>query len=97
MTGEQLSTIVNIGAAGAVIWVVVIFLKFIRERDADWRAFFTGIRESDGQAIEKLTSVIDRLVARVESLEEKFDRHDSTEMELLRDLISQREKTQPRK
>jgi hypothetical protein len=98
MTGEQLATLVNIGSAGAVIAVVMVFLRFIKERDADWRSFFTGIRESDSEGLEKLTLVIDKLVARMESLETKFDRHDATEMELLRGLIAKSErKTQPRK
>ena len=98
MTGEQLATLVNIGAAGAVISVVVIFLRFIKERDADWRAFFSDIRKSDSEGLERLTLVIDKLVTRVENLDERFERHDATEMELLRDLIAKSErKTQPRR
>jgi uncharacterized NAD(P)/FAD-binding protein YdhS len=88
------TSLVNIGAAGAVIAVVVVFLKFIEKRDQDWRDFFNGIRATDGAAITRLTEVIDRLVSRVESLEGKFDAHDAKEMEFLRGV--QDRKTQPR-
>jgi hypothetical protein len=94
MTGEQLATLVNIGAAGAVIAVVIVFLRFIKERDADWRKFFTSIRQADSEGLTKLTVVMDKLVARIESLEEKFDRHDAIEMEMLRELMAKR---RPRK
>lgn len=97
MTPEQLATLVNFGAAGAVVWVVYIFLKFIKERDADWRTFFTSLRTADEQNIKRLTESIDRLVTRIESLEERFGRHDSTEMELLRDLIDGNNRRNTRK
>lgn len=88
MTGEQLSTLVNIGSAGAVIAVVVLFLQFISKRDEDWRNFFTQIRQTDSEAMTRLAIVIDKLTARVESLEDKFDRHDAAEMEMLRGMLS---------
>lgn len=98
MTGEQLSTLVNIGSAGAVIAVVVLFLQFISKRDEDWRNFFTQIRQTDSEAMTRLANVIDKLTARVESLEDKFDRHDAAEMEMFRELLINKErKTQPRK
>jgi hypothetical protein len=99
MTPDGLATLVNIGAAGAVIAVVIIFLRFIQSRDKDWRDFFTVIRQTDGEAITRLTGVIDKLVARMECLEDKFDKHDATEMEFLRNVTGSKNRnpTQPRK
>lgn len=97
MMEENISTLVNIGAAGAVIAVVIIFLRFIDKRDTDWRAFFDKIRVIDAENNRKMTDVIDKLVTRIESLEDKFDRHDATEMEFLRGVASQESKTRPRK
>jgi L-lactate utilization protein LutB len=71
--------------------------QFIASRDRDWQSFFTNIRQTDGEAIKKLTEAIDKLVDRVESLEGKFDTHDSTEMEFLRSVVGNKSKTQPRK
>ena len=80
MTGEAIANLINIGTAGAVIAVVIIFLRFIKERDADWRSFFTTIRRSDNELNARLAMCIERL-------ENKFDAHDATEMEFLRGLV----------
>ncbi len=95
MTTESLATLVNIGAAGAVVAVVGIFLQFIAKRDEDWQSFFTAIRQADSEANTRLATVIDKLIERVESLENKFDQHDATEMEILRGLAVK--KPPPRK
>ena len=98
MTAEQIAAIINLGAAGAVIIVVVYFLRFIDKRDADWRTFFAAIRQSDGDASTKLVAVIDKLVERVEALEDRFERHDVVEMEILRGISAKQDRrTTPRK
>jgi hypothetical protein len=98
MTPEGLSALVSTGAAGAVIVVVILFLKFIEKRDKESRDFFTAIRAVDGEASAKLAEVMSKLVTRMESLEKKFDQHDATEMEFLRGVAAKLErKTQPRK
>lgn len=84
--GIPVDALVNAGAAGAVILVVVLFLRFIKERDKNWQEFFVTIRTEDRQQSNKILEVMDRLITRVESLEDKFDRHDATEMEVLRNL-----------
>lgn len=84
LTAEGLSALVNIGSAGAVVAVVIIFLNFIKET-----------RKADGVATERLAGVIDRLAARVESLEGKFDTHDAKEMEFIRSMTDK--PTQPRR
>jgi hypothetical protein len=100
MSPEALSALVSTGAGGAVIVVVILFLKFIEKRDKETRDFFTAIRAADGEASKKLAEAIDRIAQRMESLEEKFDKHDATEMEFLRGVIANLNsdrKTQPRK
>lgn len=50
MSAEQITALINLGAAAAVIIVVVYFLKFqafliqfIEKRDQDWQAFFRAL------------------------------------------------------
>jgi hypothetical protein len=88
MTAEGLATLVNVGIGGAVVAVVIIFLNFIEKRDKEYMAFFNAIRQLDNEASNKLTTVIDKLVTRIESLEDKFDQHDATEMEFLRGVVA---------
>ena len=88
IAGIPVSALINAGSAGAVIFVVIIFLRFIRERDTDWRNFFVSLRSEDIAASEKMLIVMDRLIVRVERLEDKFDKHDTTEMEVLRALTA---------
>ncbi len=84
--GIPVDALINAGAAGAVILVVILFLRFIRERDKNWQEFFTTIRTEDRQQSDKILVVMDRLITRVEALEDKFDHHDTMEMEVLRSL-----------
>ena len=85
---ELLPSLVNVGAAGAVVAVVILFLNFMKE-----------IRKQDAENNNKLTSAIDKLVSRIESLEDRFTLHDATEMEFLRGIVARfdKQKTQPRK
>ncbi len=97
MSGETVATLVNLGTGGAVVAVVLIFLKFIKERDHDWRHFFTTIRQADTEANTKLANVIEKLVDKVERLDVKFDQHAAIEMEVLRDIEAGRKTTSRRK
>jgi mRNA-degrading endonuclease YafQ of YafQ-DinJ toxin-antitoxin module len=85
-----IAAIINIGSAVAVIVVVDRFLKFIKEMNAQ-----------NDVISARLANVINLLVARVESLETKFEQHDATEMEFLRNVVGNMERqperqTQPR-
>lgn len=104
----DLATLVNLGAAGAVIGVVVLFLRFIEARDKQQREFFASIRQADGEALRVLAEsiralgvILERLIVRIDCLENKFDAHDATEMEFLRGVVAnqdarQNRRTQPR-
>lgn len=96
MTPEQLATLVNIGSAGAVIAVVLIFLNFIAKRDADWRDFFSSIRAADNQASAQLVTAIKDLTSEIENLKSRFDSHEAAEMELLRDMVDKLNKPRGR-
>ena len=68
MTGDMLATLVNLGSAGAVIIVVVIFLKSIKERDDEWRSFFTTINDTSRRDIEDMRSASDHIVASLDKV-----------------------------
>ena len=55
MTPADWASIVNLGSAGAVIAVVIIFLRSIKERDAEWRNFFTELNRSNRDEVLELT------------------------------------------
>lgn len=86
------------GPLGAILFLVVMFGVYLTRRDKEWRDFFIGIRATDSEAVKQMTNVIEKLVTRMESLENKFDAHDATEMEFLRGVAARDEpRTQPRK
>jgi hypothetical protein len=69
MTPDTLTALVNLGSAGAVIAVVIIFLRSIKERDAEWRSFFTTLNSNNKDDICQLAEMMERMVA-------SLDRHD---------------------
>ena len=69
MDAATIASLINLGGAGAVIIVVVLFLKYLQKRDEEWRAFFVEI--SRGTATET-----QRLVVSIDRLAEKLDDHD---------------------
>ena len=74
-----LSSLVQIGAAGAVIAVVIIFLNFITKRDEQWREFFRGLSlDSEGlkKSVNDLAAVTAGLVAEVREMRGDLEKHD---------------------
>ena len=55
--------LVNMGSAGAVIAVVIIFLRSNRERDAEWRSFFTELNRDNKSDICALAEMMERMVS----------------------------------
>lgn len=51
MTPEIIAALVNMGSAGAVIVVVLIFNKSNEKRDAEWRDFFTELNRSNREDV----------------------------------------------
>ncbi len=54
MTPEVIAALVNMGSAGAVILVVLIFLRSNEKRDAQWRDFFTALNSASQADLFKL-------------------------------------------
>lgn len=59
---QALSVVTNIGAAIAVIVVVMLFLKSNRERDELWREFFIDLNKSYVEGIQGLTQSVTRML-----------------------------------
>lgn len=77
MDASSLSSLVNLGSAGAVIIVVVIFLKTIKERDAEWRDFFTVLNKANCEDGEKRLELTERILDMVESMLKELHDHDA--------------------
>jgi len=73
----------NWGPAGAVILVVILFLRSNEKRDVEWRNFFTELNKANGELNkanrEDLCVVADKLENVVRSL----DAHDAQAKKLL--------------
>jgi hypothetical protein len=62
MTPEAINALVNMGSAGAVIAVVIIFLKSIEKRDTQWRDFFTALNSASKEDICELAETMSKMV-----------------------------------
>lgn len=76
MTPETFTSLVNLGSAGAVIAVVIIFLRSIKERDAEWRNFFTELNKSNKADVCELAETMQSLVDSVHKLATDLALHD---------------------
>ena len=77
MTAETISALVNLGSAGAVIAVVIIFLGNIKERDKEWRDFFTALAGGNQQDIQDMRQTATRLTNLLEDLLKNYNSHDT--------------------
>lgn len=84
MTPETINALVNLGSAGAVIVVVGIFLKSIKERDAEWRDFFTAISSSNKSDIQEMRGTAAHLLKLLEDLVKSYNDHDDQAKEIMR-------------
>lgn len=75
--GANIIELVNLGAAGAVIAVVVIFLNYLGKRDAEWRSFFTTLNAANTADMTRLTKALDDLVERIECIGRDLTAHDT--------------------
>lgn len=77
MDTTAVASLVNFGAAGAVILVVILFLKYIKERDAEWRAFFTALNQTNVKDILRISESQERVVQQLTALQDSLRLHDS--------------------
>ena len=94
---DGIADLVNFGAAGAVIVVVIIFLRYLKERDAEWRSFFTGLNAANTADMSKLTKAMDDLVEKIECIGKDLTAHDSKVDERLRQAQATARARQARK
>ena len=83
MSAESLLGFVNLGAAGAVIAVVILFLNYLKKRDESWQEYIKNLRIDD-QTIQKkmddsyverntlLVTSLNLLTGRIQAMQE-FD------------------------
>lgn len=62
MSAEQITALINLGGAAAVIIVVVYFLRFIEKRDKDWQAFMTQIMSNKDSSMQELATALKELL-----------------------------------
>lgn len=82
MSAEQIAGLVNFGSAGAVIAIVIIFLKFIEKgnttakesydhRDEMWKEFFKNLTAGNIEQAQSVNKVLEDLVKTVASLKDE--------------------------
>ena len=76
MTPETISALVNMGSAGAVIAVVIIFLKEMGKRDRQWQDFFTELNKNNRCEIQELAQTMKEVVDGVHEITSMIVKHD---------------------
>jgi hypothetical protein len=89
MDPTTFASLAQLGAAGAVIIVVLIFLNYIAKRDAEWREFFTVLNSENKADMTKVTAALDRLVNSVDCVSDKIDKHEGKVDERIRIVQAQ--------
>lgn len=79
MTPEVITSLINLGSAGAVIVVVAYFLSFISKRDKDWQILFTALLVSKDVNMNKISENMDNFV-------KEFQTHDAFERAKLEEM-----------
>jgi len=65
------------GSAGAVIFVVWLFLRSTEKRDQEWKDFFTALNGVNTRDMKMLTEAMKGLIAGVKSVQQDIKEHDS--------------------
>ena len=73
---EVLNLLLQLGSAGAVIAVVIIFLKQIDKRDEQWRSFFTELNKANANDMTTLTCAMRSLTESVREIAANLATHD---------------------
>jgi len=76
VTAETFTSLVNLGAAGAVIIVVIIFLKFQEKREAAWQSFFNTLSAANELDNRRVCEALDRVVMAVNIISTDLRVHD---------------------
>jgi len=77
-----INALINLGAAGAVIIVVILFLKSNEKRDQQWQDFFTGLNKGSQARLDGMSHVTDKIQNDLEKLIEYLAKHDGQAFEI---------------
>lgn len=92
MTAEQITALLNLGAAGAIIVVVVYFLRFISARDKDWQMFFKALLEDKNAPLGDIAEGLQTLLSEFRA----HDQMERTKLEEMSKVIHQRKPREPK-
>lgn len=88
MTPEIITSLVNLGSAGAVIIVVVVFLAEIDKRDKQWQDFFTKINQNNADDIKGLGDALKEVSKSTSNIAQMLTDHDRRVEERIRDAAA---------
>lgn len=86
MGADIVTTLVNLGAAGAVIIVVVYFLNFIKERDRQWQEFFGQIHDTEQGVFRDLKTALEAVRDELMALRNEVRNHDKMARGAIREM-----------
>jgi len=89
MTPETIAALVNMGSAGAVILVVILFLKNNKERDQQWRDFFTVLNSTNKDDILALADAMQKMTASLDKHETTVNEQVVKRLERIEDAVKQ--------
>ena len=76
MDASTVGSLVNLGSAGAVIIVVIIFIRAMKERDAEWRGFFIELNRATCADAEKRMELTEKILEMVGAVLHELESHD---------------------
>ena len=76
MDMDILNVLMDWGAAGAVVAVVILFLNSNKGRDKEWRDFFTTLNATNTADMQTLTDAMASLTRSVQQIAQQLDAHD---------------------
>lgn len=90
MGADIVATLINLGAAGAVIIVVVYFLNFIKERDRQWQEFFSQIHGTEQSVFRDLKAALEAVRDELMALRNEVRSHDLVAREAIKEITGKR-------
>lgn len=82
MTTETFASLINLGAAGAVIVVVILFLKYLEKAENSWRNFFTALNKANCDDVanilsnqKEITKILATITSMIKDHDAKVDDH----------------------
>jgi hypothetical protein len=77
VTPDVISSLIDLGSAGAVIAVVIIFLNYLKKRESDWQDFFTSLTTSNKADMNQVRDVLEKVALGINCLSIDLRVHDS--------------------